>query len=108
MYNLKHPSGIRGLLIIDMQLSDSRIQTAVGIVEYGEIICTAEPCSVVCDRLMQAMLDRLIPLLLNHLFLDYKKWVDEEALDLQLNTIPLSEALLSSKVTLPELVEASS
>ena len=47
---------------------------------------------------MQAMLDRLIPLFLDHLFVDYKKWVDEEALkvNLPMNTVNLSDSLLTS------------
>ena len=47
---------------------------------------------------MQAMLDRLIPLFLDHLFIDYKKWVDEEALkvNLPMNTINLSDSLRTS------------
>lgn len=45
---------------------------------------------------MQAMLDRLIPLFLDYLFVDYKRWVDEDALTLGANTIPLSQALQAS------------
>ena len=47
---------------------------------------------------MQAMLDRLIPLFLDHLFVDYKKWVDEEALkvNLPMNTGNLSDSSLTS------------
>lgn len=40
------------------------------------------------NAIMQAMLDRLIPLFLDYLFVDYKRWVDEDALDL--GTIPLT------------------
>ncbi|XP_024359970.1 uncharacterized protein [Physcomitrium patens] len=46
--------------------------------------------------IMQAMLDRLIPLFLDYLFVDYKRWVDEEALGLGVTTVPLSHALESS------------
>lgn len=42
------------------------------------------------------MLDRLIPLFLDYLFMDYKRWVDEDALTLGANTIPLSQALQAS------------
>jgi hypothetical protein len=47
---------------------------------------------------MQAMLDRLIPLFLDHLFVDYKKWVDEEALkvNLPMNTGNLPDSSLTS------------
>ncbi len=44
-------------------------------------------------RIMQAMLDRLIPLFLDYLFVDYKRWVDEEARGVEANTIPLTRAL---------------
>lgn len=52
--------------------------------------------SALCYRIMQAMLDRLIPLFLDYLFVDYKRWVDEEALGLGVTTVPLSHALESS------------
>lgn len=48
------------------------------------------------NAIMQAMLDRLIPLFLDYLFVDYKRWVDEDALTLGANTIPLSQALQAS------------
>ncbi|KAG0564897.1 hypothetical protein KC19_8G148800 [Ceratodon purpureus] len=48
------------------------------------------------NAIMQAMLDRLIPLFLDYLFQDYKRWVDEDALTLGANTIPLSQALQAS------------
>lgn len=45
------------------------------------------------NAIMQAMLDRLIPVFLDYLFVDYKRWVDEEALGVGANTIPLTRAL---------------
>jgi len=50
------------------------------------------------NAIMQAMLDRLIPLFLDHLFVDYKKWVDEEALkvNLPMNTGNLPDSSLTS------------
>lgn len=48
------------------------------------------------NAIMQAMLDRLIPLFLKYLFMDYQRWADEEALTLGANTIPLSQALQAS------------
>ncbi|XP_024401917.1 uncharacterized protein [Physcomitrium patens] len=48
------------------------------------------------NAIMQTMLDQLIPLFLDSLFSDYKRWVDEEALGLGVNTIPLSPTLGSS------------
>lgn len=48
-------------------------------------------------RIMQAMLDRLIPVFLDYLFVDYKRWVDEYTLGVGANSILPTRAGLGSE-----------
>jgi hypothetical protein len=49
--------------------------------------------SVVCCRIMQAMLDRLVPVFIDHLFMDYQRWVEEGAASLDSDCMSSLESI---------------